>query len=195
MNLEALLNPVDFKHAMWPDVEFYDRQWECIRSVERNKETFVVAGNMLGKDFLTGFIVVWAFVTHPVARIVTTSVKDDHLVVLWGEIGRFLDTARWPLKFSSGGPLIVNHRELKKKVGSEVCKISYVKGMVSAKGEGMAGHHAPYTLGVMDEASGIDDLVYTQMGTWAKRILAIGNPNPGEGFFKKSVKGGDILVE
>jgi hypothetical protein len=72
-----------------------------------------------------------------------------------------------------------------------MCKISYLLGMVSQKGEGMAGHHARYTLGIIDEASGVDDLVYTQMDTWAKRKLIIGNPNPTENFFKKLVVGGD----
>jgi hypothetical protein len=193
------LSPRNFLKLFWPHVSMYKEQWAVIDSVEENPETFVSAGNMLGKDFLSGYIIVRAIIVNPVARIVTTSVKDEHLDVLWGEIGRFIETCKYPLKSSAGGPLIVNHHHIRKqnvKTG-EQDKISYVKGMVSKEPEGLAGHHAPYTLGVIDEASGVSNIAYTQIGTWAKHILAIGNPNPcgRDHFFYRGVKGGDLLDE
>ncbi len=180
---------------MWPHVTFYDKEWEIIYSVEDNDETYVPAGNMLGKDYTAGFIAVKQFLCNEEVRIITTSVKDDHLRVLWGEIGRFIQSAAYPLERDKGGPLIINHRDIRKVVRGEECKISYLRGMVSEKGEGMAGHHAKYTLMIGDEASGIDDLVYTQGDTWAKKKLFIGNPNPCENFFKKAVKAGDLLAD
>lgn len=191
-------DPLAFKALLWPDVDFYGKQVEAIESVRDNPETFIVAGNMLGKDFLAGFVCLWFFLTRHPVRVVTTSVKDDHLRVLWGEIGRYLDTARHPLRSKDGGPLVVNHREIKKVYpldSGQTCKISYMIGMVSEKGEGMAGHHAAHTLLVVDEASGVDDLVYTQGDTWATRKLVFGNPNPCVNFFKKYVKGGDLYLE
>lgn len=188
--------PLLFARLVWPHVTFYREQRMIIESARDVPETFVPAGNMLGKDFVSGFIVLWAFLVHPVVRIITTSVKDDHLVVLWGEIGRFIQDAKYPLTKEKGGPLIEKHRELRKYknvAAKEECKISYLKGIVSEKGEGMAGHHAPYTMLLIDEASGVDDVVYTQGGTWANRIIAIGNPNQCNNFFYKAVKGGDIL--
>jgi hypothetical protein len=119
-------------------------------------------------------------------------VKDDHLRVLWGEIGRFISTSRVPLDVERGGILICNHRDIKKKVGNEVCDISYLRGMVSGKGEGMAGHHAPHTLFIIDEASGVDDEVYEQGQGWMKRLLAIGNPNSCQNFFRRLVDAGDL---
>jgi hypothetical protein len=133
--------------------------------------------------------------TRNPVRVVTTSVKDDHLRVLWGEIGRFIDTSRFPLVYKKGGPLIVNHRELKKYDGKYTDKISYMIGLVSERGEGMAGHHAANTLCIIDEASGVDDIAYTQAGTWAKRLLAIGNPNNTTNFFYRMVKKGDLTEE
>ena len=198
---KELADPIRWGKYFWPKVDFYDKQREIIRSVEENDETYVPAGNMLGKDFVAGFIALRAFLVHRVVRVVTTSVKDDHLRVLWGEIGRFIDTARsdtpfGPLSAKEGGPLIINHRDIRKQYGGVQCKISYMRGMVSEKGEGMAGHHAPYTLGVIDEASGVDDTVYTQMCTWAKRILVFGNcnPCPQNHFFRAGVRGGDLAV-
>lgn len=202
-SLQDLADPVVFAKTFWPQYDFYDKQQEIMRSVEENDETFVPAGNMLGKDFIGGQIALSFFLRHEEARVITTSVKDDHLRVLWGEIGRFIQTCRVPLQFEKGGPLIVNHRDIRKVVQNrrtgkvDVCKISYLRGMVSATGEGMAGHHARHTLLIIDEASGVDDLVYTQGDTWARRKLIIGNPNPcgKQHFFYLGVKGGDLLAE
>ncbi len=219
--IRRLRDPRRFFRCLHPGQRMYDRQWEVIYSVRDSVETFCVAGNMLGKDYLAGYLCE-SFVLCPqmyfpddyvrevesrrsplnpnphTVRIVTTSVKDDHLRVLWGEVGRFLDTARadtplGPVKYKDGGPLVVNHRDVRKYVRGKLCPISYLRGMVSERGEGMAGHHAAYTLVVGDEASGLDDLVYTQAATWAKRALYIGNPNPCTSFFKRCVKEGNVV--
>ncbi len=220
----ALRDPLGFQRALWPSVKFYDRQKEVIYAVRDCPEVFCVAGNMLGKDFLAGYVAV-SFLLHPqmyfprdyvrevesrrdrltnpnphTVRIVTTSVKDDHLRVLWGEIGRFLDNANpytplGPVREKDGGPLVVNHRDVRKKVNGRPCPISYLRGMVSERGEGMAGHHAAYTLVIGDEASGLASLVYTQAATWAKRALYIGNPNPCVEFFKECVKAGNLIAK
>lgn len=212
--------PLKFGRLLWPGVEFYNKQREIIESVQYNIETFVPAGNMLGKDYVAGFLAVCFFlrpqmffpieyvrsiealrheITNPfphTARIITTSVKDDHLRVLWGEIGRFINTCRFPLDHRKGGPLVVHHRELKKVVKpgppTELCEISYCIGMVSEKGEGMAGHHAAYTLQVIDEASGVDDQVEDQGKGWRKKLLVLSNCNPCTNFFFRAVEEGDI---
>lgn len=228
-----------FQRLLWPDVKLYDRQWEMLVAVKESSEVYVPAGNKLGKDFTAGYLALsfflcpmmyfepeyvrevdsWRSPTNPyphTVRVVTTSVKDDHLRVLWGEIGRFVDTARadtplGPLRERDGGPLVMNHRDYRKKVGylngsgngttsggtGTQCKISYLRGMVSESGEGLAGHHAAYTLLVADEASGTHNKVLEQGRGWAKRIFAIGNPNPcpKTQWFRAGCDGGDLLRE
>ena len=195
-NAYSYPTPWEFKQVMWPDVTFYNKQWEVIHSVIENKITVVPAGHQLGKDFVTGFITLYSFLVHPVARIITTSVKDDHLVVLWGEIGRFIDTCKLNLSTKEGGSLYIKHRELRKldETGKRQCKISYCKGIVSETGEGLAGHHAPYTLFIVDEASGVKDVAYERTDSWAKRILILGNPYQCSNFFYRMVKEGDLLA-
>ena len=188
------IDPLVFGKICWPDVVFYDKQREIIYSLKNDDETIVVAGNELGKDFVAGFLVLETFMTHREVRIVTTSVKDDHLDILWGEIGRFIDTSKYPLDSRKGGPLLVNHRHIRKIVNGELCQISYIKGMVSAKGEGMAGHHAEHTLLVIDEASGVDEKVYSIASIWADRVLIFGNPNPCTNFFYNNVKAGNLAA-
>jgi len=77
-----VLDPLAFQREFWPDVQLYDKQIEILYSLRDNDETFVPAGNMLGKDFIAGYAVLWFFLTRHPCRIVTTSAKDDHLRVL-----------------------------------------------------------------------------------------------------------------
>jgi hypothetical protein len=132
--------------------------------------------------------------------VVTTSADGPQLeAVLWGEIRRFVQTSRVPLERERGGPLVVNYLHIRKAIGGKVDGLSYMIGRVSAKEEGMLGHHiadigdgVPRTLFLADEASGIDDETYNAADTWAKRKLVIGNPLPCTNFFKAGVKGGDL---
>lgn len=198
---EKLRDPMVFAALLWPEVKFYRKQREIIYSVVDNDETFVVAGNMLGKDFISAFIVIWFFMTRHPVRIVTTSASLYQLEsVLWGEIRRFLQTSRLPLTSDKGGPVINNHLHLRKIVNGRPCGFSYCRGMVSAKGEGMLGHHVEKTgdgvartLWVADESSGVEDISYMRADTWADRKLAIGNPYPCANFFFRGVEAGDLL--
>ncbi len=189
-------DPIYFFKYFWPDVTFYDKQWEMIWDVENTPEVYVVAGNKLGKDFCAAAITLRYFLIHHPVRIVTTSVKERHLKVLWGEMGRFIQTSAHPLTVDKGGPLIWNHMDLTKVVNGVKCPISYCWGMVSETEEGLSGHHAPWTLAVVDEASGVGNKAYSAMQGWAKRILAFGNPNQpahGDSFFKSGVEGGNVI--
>lgn len=195
-------DPLKMASLLWPRVAFYDRQREIIYSVVNNDETVVVAGNMLGKDFVTAFVVLWFFLSRSPCRVVTTSADHQQLeAVLWGEIRRFIQTSAVPLEADRGGVLVVNHMHLKRlSAPGAVCGLSYCIGRVAAKGEGMLGHHVPdvgdgvpRTLFVADEASGVEDAAYEASETWARRRLIIGNPLPCDNHFRRAVKGGDLI--
>lgn len=206
-NYQYVTDPLRFKNILWPQMEFYDKEIDIIYSVKENFETVCVAGNMLGKDYTAAFIVLWFFLTRSPCRVVTTSVDATQLEgVLWGEIRRFIQTAKYPIDSTMGGPLVVNHLHLRKMnvKTKQIDGLSYVLGRVAAKGEGMLGHHVarpapddgiPRTLFVADEASGVDDISNERADTWANRKLIIGNPYPCNNFFKKAVNEGDIIAK
>lgn len=202
-DIQDIIDPMKMKAELWPDITFYREQKEIIYSVADNDETFVPAGNMLGKDFVAGFIALWFFMSRHPCRVVTTSVDGTQLEgVLWGEIRRFIQTAKTPLECERGGPLLVNHLQLRKMKSGQPDGLSYCIGRVAAKGEGMLGHHVAkthpaeaYTLFIADEASGVDDVSYERSDTWAHRKLIIGNPYPCTNFFFKGVKAGDLRAD
>lgn len=127
-------------------------------------------------------------------RIVTTSVKEKHLSILWGEIGRFLSSSEIPLLAARGGPLTVNNLEIRLKDEEDVKKpLNYLVGQVAQEDESMAGHHAAYTLFVVDEASSMWDAAYQQALGWARKRFLFGNTKPCTNFYYKAVRGGDKL--
>lgn len=46
--LNAVRDPIRFARWLWPNVDFFDKQQDIIRSVEADDETYCVAGNQLG---------------------------------------------------------------------------------------------------------------------------------------------------
>lgn len=197
-----VIDPIKFAKQYWPHVTFYREQEEIIYSVRDNDETFVAAGNMLGKDFVAAFIVLWFFISRHPCKIITTSVKEDHLDVLWGEIDKFVRTSKYPLEASKGGLLVINDREIKKIINGRVHKDTYVKKQVANEKsvESFQGHHVTLDPGMPldglarnmflgDEASGLLDMYYRMASTWARRIFVFGNTWECNNFFKRAIKG------
>lgn len=211
-------DPLRVIEFLWPHVHLYDKEREIVQSTWANDETYVPAANTMGKDFVAGYIIPVFFLTRQPCRIVTTSVKADHLDVLWGEIHRAIDTCKYPLSINDGGPLEILQKELRKVVDGKLCKISYVKGMVADDKhmDAMQGHYAtplgidvplgsemcsplkgfsdeiPRTLFVVDEAAGVRNGYYDMATSWAKRMLVFGNCNPCNNFFRQKIKNGDV---
>lgn len=203
---------LELHRLLWPREYVYAKQRDMFRSVEFDDETFVVAGNELGKDWSAARIVLCFFLTRHPCRIVTTSAKDQHLMVLWGEIGNAINTASRPLLADDGGPLVLNHQHLR-RVGpsGDPCRLSYCVGMVAGPNTEAAlqGHHVASvgpgagieccgeyvqhrqarTMFVADEASSVPHGYYAMIDTWAKRKLIFGNPWPCDNFFKHAVEG------
>lgn len=206
------IDPIRFSQTLWPGVHFYDKQIETIYSVWNNDETIVPAGNMLGKDFVAGRLILLFFLTRYPCRIVTTSAKDDHLRVLWGEMLQAVQESAFPLEATKGGPLILTHREIKRIYKGQLSKICYIKGMVAGHDSiaSMQGHHVANrgdgifrTLFVSDESSSVEDEYYKMARTWANSMLIFGNTWPCANYFYRAIEGdpatgdpgGDILAD
>jgi hypothetical protein len=192
-------------HSRYDGLIFYSKQKLIISSVWTTPETIVPAGNMLGKDFVAGWIAVNFFLSRNPCRILTTSVDGDQLgSVLWGEIRRFIQSSKYPLDAASGGPLLINDLHIRKVdvQSKQVDPLSYILGRVAKKGEGMLGHHIaktgdgiPRTLFIGDEASGLEDQMIDTAKTWADRVLLIGNPYDCENYFRRACREGDIIAK
>ena len=187
--------------TVWPEVRFYDKQVEVLTAAVTARETYVTAGNKLGKDFLAGYLALASFIIckqyDVTCRIITTSVAEHHLKVLWGEIGRFTSKGKLldgrPLAGRAEDQFSINHMDIR-RAPEALAKnpLSYLVGRVSEHGEGLAGHHSEWSLLIGDEASGLSDEVYEMGQGWAHHMLFIGNPNQCQNFYRRAVKKGDV---
>lgn len=191
MKYEPDIDPLSFRDKCWPWVEFYPQQIEIIYSVLDNHTTVVPAGNQLGKDFVSAFICLWIFMAFEEVRVLTTSVKDEHLNVLWGEITKFINTSRIPLveipkvEKTKGAPWRMVHHKITKNAEDPFGKgKSYILGTVADDSQSLAGHHvtadennqwSAISLYVQDEASSMNPNHFDAAQGWAKRNLMIGN--------------------
>ena len=193
MSVESLLtDPIKFQHLCWPHITLFDKQEEILRSLHDNVETFVHAGNELGKDFVSAIACLWFFASRSPCYVVTTSSNAHQLqVVLWGEMRRMLAESKYKFPFE------VTHMRIRRyqKDGS-IEPQSEIMGKVVQKGESFQGFHLlqdiPRTLCLFDEASAIDDTFYDAATSWAHRILVIGNPMNNLNFFYRGCKKGDL---
>lgn len=194
------INPFAMIAKLWPKDVVYAKQREIVQSVEDDDETYVTAGNKLGKDWIAAKICVVNFLRclklKIRCRIVTHSVAEHHLKVLWAEIANCIRSCSVPLLERDGGPLVINHMDVRRADERDAKNPdSYLVGRVSDKGEGLAGHHAEYTLFVGDESSGLEDVAYEMSQGWAHRKLLFGNPNQCTNFWRRGIKGGDVVRE
>ncbi len=201
MNLTLLRDPLVFHKVCWPSKTFYKEQVDIIRSVERDRETYVVAGNKLGKDYVAGFIPIWKFMyalmLGKTCKIITTSVKEEHLGVLWGEVGRWLTDSKVPLLSTKGGPLVLTDMEIRRAadlVGGNKQPFNYVRGQVANNLDAMSGHHSDMSGFIGDEASGLPDGYYEKAQGWASWMLMFGNPWHCDNFWRRGIRAGDLVV-
>ncbi len=205
MNWRALQDPFKLSKVLWPKSCTYDKQDDITRSIWKNDKTICIAGNKLGKDYIAARIALVFFLTRQPCRIITTSVNSTQLEsVLWGEIKDAIQKSAIPLLAEHGGPLLYNHLHIRRVFTSgpnkgQECGLSYIRGIVSKKGEGFLGHHIadvgdgiPRTLLIVDEASGLDDSSLEKVETWANRQLYIGNAFECSNMFYKESEAGDV---
>lgn len=162
------------------DVALWSKQREIIESVRDNKRTAVKSCHQVGKSFVAALTVCWWLATHPPgsAFVVTTAPTFSQVrSILWREIGALHSRALLPGKcnqteWSMNGQLVAIGRKPS-----------------DHNQHGMSGLHAEYMLAVIDEACGVNKMMFDAISTLVTdangKQLAIGNPDTSDGEFFK----------
>lgn len=162
--------------TLWPGLK------EVMESVRDNELTSVRSGNGVGKDWLSGRIVLWFMLCFPPAIVITTAPTHRQVKkLLWGEIrGAYKDSN---IKLS-------DMNEVDWKIDDNWYAIGFSSDKKSV--ENFQGFHSPNFLGIFDEASGLPQTLFDAIegnltGAHA-RLLAIGNPIEASGPFYATFK-------
>lgn len=166
-------------------VELWSGQQEILRAIAAHKRVAVRSGHKIGKSMSAAIAALWWFETRSRARVILTSSGGRQVgEVLWREVTQLCAAARRRGLLGPDFPVPskVPNTGLRALDGSA----RQVIGFSTDEPELMAGFSSPDLLYLVDEASGVDDLIYEAMeGNIAGggQIACFSNPTQTSGFF------------
>jgi len=169
--------------APYGPIDLEDWQEEALNAVRDHDRVAIRSGHGVGKSAFLAWVILWWHVTHFPAKTPCTAPTAHQLSdVLWGEI------AKW-------------HRMMKEPLRSWIEVKSDRLEFVDAPGESFAvartarkeqpeafqGFHSENLLFIVDEASGVEDIIFEvgqgAMSTVGAKTMMTGNPTRTSGFF------------
>lgn len=173
-------DPVAFAREVL-GIEPWSRQIEILEAVRDHKRVTIRSGHKCGKSTSAAILALWFYCSFPRARVVMTSVTSRQVdAILWLEVRRLL---RGALIEIAG-----DVHELARS-GLKAEDLREITGYTAKEAEAIAGVSSPYLLYIVDEASGVPEVIFraingnTAGGAWR---VYISNPTRTEGAFYRS---------
>lgn len=160
-----------------------ENQKAILRSVAAEPMTSVRSGHGIGKSAVESWVILWFLLTRPFPKIPCTAPTQHQLFdILWAEVHKWMR----------------NNPLLEKEITWTKEKI-YMNGhpeewfavaRTATIPDALQGFHSEYLLYVIDEASGVKDIVFEpvlgSLTTGGTKLLMCGNPTRITGFFYDS---------
>lgn len=156
----------------------WETQVEILKAVFKYSNVAVKTCNSIGKSFVAARIAVTYLTLFPGSIVVTTAPTWNQVVnVLWREIATTVKESKYRLTDKQ-----VN------QAGLTLDTKWYAIGVSTSTPDNMMGFHADNLLVIVDEAGGVDDLMFNGVRAITtnvnNKVLLIGNPtNPGGEFW------------
>ena len=175
-------NPVDFVEDIIrarPD----DNQKAILRSVAAEPMTSVRSGHGIGKSAVESWVIIWFLCTRPYPKIPCTAPTQHQLFdILWAE------AAKWIRHNPAIGQELMWTREKIYMRGHP--EEWFAVARTATNPDALQGFHAENLLFIIDEASGVKDIVFEPvlgaLSTEGAKLLMCGNPTRITGFFYDS---------
>ena len=143
----------------------------------------IVSGHGIGKSCLSSIIILWYLFIHPDTQVACTSPGQAQMYdVLWKELKKWID--KMPPSMASMFIWESSHIRMKESPQDWFAR---AKTASKENTEALAGVHGDYVLMLVDEASGVEELIYETMeGSLTGRhilIFLVGNGTRSTGYF------------
>jgi phage terminase large subunit len=153
----------------------WEKQFQILEAARDHRRVAIRSGHSVGKTFAVASLVLWWLYARQ-GLVLTTAPTWDHVEgVLWREINSIAGRATVPLP---GEPFLTERR---------VSNDWKAFGLSTNNPDAFRGWHHPRLLVVIDEASGVDELIHTEISTLCTGqencIVMIGNPTSTSGTF------------
>lgn len=167
----------------------WSKQKEICQAVKKHKHVAVRSCHGAGKDWIAARIVLWFVFAHKPVRVISTGPTDRQVKgILWKEVNIAFKGAKADL---AGKPLTQEFH-----LSEDRFALGFTTSKSATTGETggskFSGWHARHMLVVVDEASGVEKDVYTELSgvlsSENAHLLEIGNPTNPTGEFASAFK-------
>lgn len=158
-------------------------QTKALRSIAANDRVAIKSGHGVGKTAFLAWTIIWWLLTRFPAKIACTAPTSHQLEdVLWSEVSfwhRKLDPVFKDLLTVKSDQVVLN--------ASPSLSFAVARTARKEKPEAFQGFHSPNMLFLIDEASGVDPIIFEvgegAMSTAGAKTVMTGNPTRTSGYF------------
>jgi len=155
-------------------------QREALEAVRDGPRVACKSGHGVGKSALLSWVILWYLITRPCRIVCTANSANQLSQVLWAEI------QKWARQMPKGlqGQLEITSDKISVKGVDSSC---HARVSRKENPEALQGFHHERLLFVIDECSGVDDIIFEvaqgALSTAGSKILMVGNPTRNSGYF------------
>lgn len=161
-------------------------QKEALNHVKEHNRVAIRSGHGVGKSALLAWLILWWLLTRYPAKVACTANTSAQLSdVLWGELDK------WYRKLPDGMKQLLEIKAERMEL-LEDPKQSFAVARTARREtpEAFQGFHSPNMLFIVDEASGVDDIIFEvgrgAMSSPGAKTVMTGNPTRTNGYFYRA---------
>ncbi len=157
-------------------------QAKALRAVVKNDKISIRSGHGVGKSAYLSWLILWFLLTRYPAKIACTANTGSQLSdVLWGEV------SKWARKMPDGFLQLLEIKSDKIELTGAPDSAAYARTAARDRPEALQGFHSPNMLFLVDEASGVPDIIFQvaegALSTTGAKVVMCGNPTRNSGYF------------
>lgn len=165
-------------------------QAEALMALTTNDKIAIRSGHGVGKTTFLAWVILWWLLTRYPTKVACTANTQHQLeTILWGEV------AKWARKLAPG---------LREQLDIKSDKIllagagrgesgAFARTASKERPEALQGFHSENMLFIVDEASGVYDIIFEvaegTLSTPGAKVILTGNPTRTSGYFYDAFKG------
>lgn len=156
-------------------------QEKALYAVRDNDRVAIRSGHGIGKTAFLSWLILWWVLTRSPSRIACTANTASQLSdILWAEV------AKWHRRMPEGLKELIEVTSAKVELTGQD-SFAVARTARRETPEALQGFHSPNMLFLVDEASGVDDIIFEvgegAMSTEGAKTVMTGNPTRTSGYF------------
>jgi hypothetical protein len=157
-------------------------QRKALDAIAKHDRVAIKSGHGVGKTAFESWVVLWWLMTHYPCKVAVTANSAHQLSdVLWTEIDR------WARNMPQAFKDLLEFKSDKISLKGATDSFAVARTSRRENPESLAGFHSPHMLFVVEEASGVPNIIFETasgaLSTPGAKIIMCGNPTRSDGYF------------